>query len=67
MPSKKTSQGQAWDQLALENLGNEKQMGAILPLNVDDMDTLLFSAETEIRIPEIKTAVSRSLPPWERM
>lgn len=68
MPSKHTArQGQAWDQAAKEHLGGEKRMHTLLPLNVAEMDTLLFAGGVELDIPDLPVQATRSLPPWERM
>ena len=61
------AQGEAWDQAALARLGSEKQMSALLPDNVDEMDALLFGGGTPRIIPDVKPQTFRSLPPWERM
>ena len=62
-----TSQGHAWDQIALTRYGSEKQMGDLLPANVDELDCLAFAGGLELEIPESEPAAVRSLPPWERM
>jgi hypothetical protein len=69
MPSKSasTSQGQAWDQLAKERYGRETMLGVLLPENVEQMDSLLFSGETVVLLPDVQTERARSLPPWERL
>ena len=68
MPSKvTTTQGQAWDQIALDRLGSEKQMDALLPRNVEEMDVLLLAGERRITVPDVQPKAVRSLPPWERM
>lgn len=61
------SQGQAWDQVSLAEYGSEKSMGVLLPANANEMDTLLFSGEVRLDIPEIEMPAVKSLPPWERM
>ena len=68
MPNKEiTVQGQAWDQVALKRYGSEKQMGALLPANVDESDVLLFKGGTALEIPEIQPLRVKSVPPWERL
>lgn len=62
-----TTQGQAWDQIALDRLGSEKQMASLLPRNTDEMDALLFAGEVELAIPKVVRPAAKSLPPWERM
>ena len=68
MPSKETTtQGQAWDNIALNRLSSEKQMGVLLPANVDEIDTLLFEGGLDLAVPEVKPLRVKSVPPWERM
>ena len=62
-----TIQGQAWDQAALKHYGSEKQMGALLPANADEIDALLFEGGVTHEIPEVEPLREKSLPPWERM
>ena len=62
-----TVQGQAWDQVALKRYGSEKQMGSLLPANVDEIDALLFEGGIALEIPAIEPLRVKSLPPWERM
>ncbi len=62
-----TVQGQAWDQVALKRYGSEKQMGVLLPANVDEIDALFFEGGISIEIPEVKPLRVKSIPPWERM
>lgn len=69
MPSKYvvTTQGQAWDMIALASLGSEKQMGFLLPENINETDTLLFGGNMRVAVPDIQPPAVRNLPPWERM
>lgn len=68
MPNREiTVQGQAWDQVALKRYGSEKQMGSLLPANVDEIDALLFEGGIALEIPAIEPLRVKSLPPWERM
>lgn len=68
MPSNEISlQGQAWDQVALKRYGSEKQMGVLLPANVDEMDALLLGGGNSLAIPKVEPLRVKSLPPWERM
>lgn len=61
------SQGQAWDQASLANLGSEKLMGAVIAENPEDADALLFGGGAKLEMPEIKPRAVVSLPPWEKM
>lgn len=62
-----TSQGEAWDQVAKERYGSEKDMAVLLPANPDEMDALLLSGETRLDVPDMPVRGTVSLPPWERM
>ncbi len=62
-----TTQGQAWDQVALKRYGSEKQMGSLLSANVDEIDALLFEGGIALEIPEIEPLRVKSIPPWERL
>lgn len=62
-----TVQGQAWDQVSLARIGSEKQMSALLPVNVDEMDAVFFAGDTRLQIPDVQPLAVKSLPPWERM
>lgn len=66
MPSR-TIQGQAWDQVAIERYGSEKQMAVLLSANVEELDALQFSGDMDLNIPDVAPQPVRSLPPWERM
>lgn len=68
MPSNEiTNQAQAWDQVSLKRYGSEKQMGALLPANVDEIDALLFEGGVSLAIPIIEPLRVKSLPPWEKL
>ena len=68
MPNREiTVQGQAWDQVALKRYGSEKQMGSLLPANVDEIDALLFEGGIALEIPAIEPLRVKSVPPWERL
>lgn len=69
MPSEKTTrQGQAWDQLAKESLGDEKRLGLFLAENPDEMDTIIFGGEVRLSVPDAPRRVAATVPPpWERM
>lgn len=55
---RKTIQGEAWDLIAKNKYGSEYEMHTLLAENPDVLDTLFFSGNTEITVPEKdKTAV----------
>jgi len=68
MPSKYTTkQGQTWDQIALEALGNEKLMHLLLQENPEHRFTVFFSAGTELKVPDVSTDDKpETLPPWKK-
>ena len=78
MPSEKTTrQGQAWDQLAKDDLtkqtvakayGDELRLGTLFPENVDELDVLIFGGDVRVAAPEAPSVAKvSSLPPWECM
>lgn len=68
MPSVYTTrQGQAWDEIAKEALGNEKLMHHMMQSNPEHRYVVFFSAGTELMVPDIKTDDRpETLPPWKR-
>ena len=71
MPSKRTIQGQAWDQISLSAYGTEKLMHRITACNVEVADTLIFGGNLELALPVLAHGSSRQSAvqpaPWERM
>lgn len=65
--TRKTVQGEAWDQIAKTEWGDEKLMHHLLEANPDLMDVVLFSGNDTIVIPEVSTEeiVGLNLPPWK--
>lgn len=62
-----TIQGQAWDQVALERYGSEKQMDILPSANVEEADAIFFGGGIELALPDVRPQAVRSMPPWERM
>lgn len=64
----RTTQGKAWDQLALESVGTEKRMPGIVKGNPEEADVLLFSGDVSVAVPTGAPSVpaTETLPPWER-
>ena len=62
-----TVEGDTFDALALDYLGDEKLASAIIQANLDFCSTLIFEAGVSLVIPDI-TAVTypETLPPWRR-
>lgn len=63
-----TTQGEAWDQIALSRLGKETHMDALLPENVEEMDALLLSGGLLVALPLPGARPRKRRPaPWERL
>ncbi len=63
-----TTQGQMWDQVALDHLRTEMAMADVARANVNHADSLAFAGETRLAVPDAATVQpARTLPPWERM
>lgn len=67
----RTTQGQAWDQIAKASYGSEKLMDRLAADNADEADVLLFSGNTALRVPEVSAADARRSSvrpaPWEQL
>ena len=64
-----TQQGDTWDLIAFRmypKLGGEKIMDILLDYNPEHIHTVIFSANVELKVPEITTPVITNLPPWVR-
>lgn len=59
-----TEQGDTWDKIAFSQLGDEKYMKQLIEANWPLISTLVFSAGTEINIPDISEKDTEGLPPW---
>lgn len=63
-----TTQGEAWDQIALAEYDAEAAMGDLLWHNIDEMDALTLSGDIDVAVPSVgKAEAPRVLPPWERL
>ncbi len=61
----KTRQGECWDEIAKNVYGNEKYTGYLMQNNLPLLDTVVFSAGTEVRTPKL-SADETDLPIWRR-
>ena len=62
-----TAEGDTFDALALEYLGDEKLASTIIQANPDYCATLIFEAGISLVIPEVSTVTyPETLPPWRR-
>ena len=61
-----TRQGQTWDMIAKEVYGSETYTGYLMQNNTDKLDIFLFSAGTELHIPDVpeKETDAGMLPDW---
>lgn len=62
----KTLQGDTFDSIALDFYKSEKRSGDIMQANPEHIDTIVFSAGTELKIPVIEQRKATTLPPWKR-
>lgn len=62
-----TSQGQAWDEIARDALGDEHFMHRLMEENPEHRYTVFFSAGTVLEVPEIESDDRpETLPPWKK-
>lgn len=59
-----TAQGDTWDLIAYTVLGAEKYMKDLIEANLHLSHTLVFSAGTELVIPDIPETRTDDLPFW---
>ena len=60
-----TRQGECWDEAAKEVYGNEKYVGYLMQSNLPFLDTMVFSAGTELNTPELPVEET-DIPPWRK-
>ncbi len=61
-----TIQGDMWDSIAHKELGGAEHMGELLRVNPSLRGYYIFPAGVEVKLPDIETSVSKTLPPWKR-
>ena len=67
LKSHTTIEGDTFDGLALRYYNNEKLASAIIQVNPDYCDVLIFEAGVELKIPEVSAVeMPETLPPWRR-
>lgn len=69
MRTYRTVQGDTWDIIALRmypKLGGEKLMNRLLSINPEHRDTVIFTADVLLQIPDVDIPVVSSIPPWKR-
>jgi len=61
-----TIQGDMWDGIAKKTLGSEYYMSNLIDANPDYRETVIFSANVRLVIPDVATPIPKKLPPWKR-
>lgn len=65
MQTKRTIQGEAWDILAQKEYGSEYDMQTLLEENPACLDTLLFSGNKEVNMPDKQKTTIKIPATWE--
>lgn len=69
MRTYRTEQGDTWDLIALRvypDIGGEKLMDILLEINPEHINTVIFSANVKLNIPDSEVPVIVNLPAWKR-
>ncbi|MNO28831.1 Phage Tail Protein X [compost metagenome] len=66
MSTYRTIQGDTWDGIAYKVTGSEMMMTRLMQANPEHTETVIFSADIVLNIPEIDAAASGTLPPWRQ-
>ena len=69
MRTYRTQQGDMWDLIAYRmysNVGREMCMGALLGVNEEHRETVIFGAGVELAVPDIDAPETLNLPPWKK-
>jgi phage tail protein X len=59
-----TVQGDMWDIIAKKTLGDEYLFPALIDANPEHRETVIFSANVTLQIPEVTESEVQNLPPW---
>ncbi|WP_458412781.1 tail protein X [Schinkia sp. CFF1] len=59
-----TIQGDMWDAIAKKTLGSEYYMTELLEANLEHLETVIFSANVQLEIPDVETTTYVQAPPW---
>ena len=60
-----TKQGECWDEVARAVYGSEKHVGILMQNNMQQLDTVIFSAGTVLNTPTLPSDET-NLPPWRK-
>jgi hypothetical protein len=55
-----------WDGIAKKTLGSEYYMADLIEANPQHRETVIFSANITLSIPDIAVPIPQKLPPWKR-
>lgn len=61
-----TVSGDTWDYIAYKTLGDERLASQFIEANIEHVETVIFPAGVQLKIPEIEEPISTNLPPWKR-
>lgn len=61
-----TIQGDMWDGIAKRTLGSEYYMSELIDANPEYRETVIFSANIRLMIPDVAMPTPQTLPPWKR-
>lgn len=59
-----TISGDMWDGIAKKTLGSEYYMTELIEANPNHRETVIFSGNVKLKIPEIVTSTFVKPPPW---
>lgn len=59
-----TTQGEAWDQVALKVYGSERYAGYLMECNYSHLDTFIFSAGVVLQTPALPEETASDMPEW---
>lgn len=63
-----TVQGDMWDSIAHEQLGDSKYTDALINANANYRKVYIFSAGIKLTIPDINTVLTaEDMPPWKKV
>lgn len=62
-----TKQGDMWDTIAFNELGSTSYTDSLMNLNIGYINYLIFPAGVELRLPDIQSKASSTLPPWKKV
>ena len=60
-----TGVGDCWDMIAKVVYGSERRMGFLMKNNMPLLDTVVFSAGTRLKIPDLPKEED-GIPPWRK-